>query len=194
MEDYPAEKLLRDAVVMPIYEGTSQIQSLMAMKDTLGGIMDSPQRFVRSMAQARWRSVSARDPLERRVAKLNVLSGSVKQYLLAKTAGDKLRSVSDQPITEWPDAFLKNWNPKKDFAFAMLHAERLTKLLTDELVCEVLLEQAKKHPHRRELLERYLERAEPRCRYWADEITTTGTRLIESLSRREAEDRVHAAE
>jgi hypothetical protein len=194
MEEYPAEKLLRDAVVMPIYEGTSQIQSLMAMKDTLGGVMKNPQRFVRSMAEARWRSVSARDPLERRVAKLNVLSGSVKQYLLRKTAGDKLRAVSDQPITEWPDAFLKNWNPKKDFAFAMLHAERITKLLTDELVCEILLEQTKKHPHRRELLERYLERAEPRCRYWADEISTTGTRLIESLSRREVEGRAHAAE
>ena len=28
-------RLLRDAVVMPIYEGTGQIQSLMAMKDAL---------------------------------------------------------------------------------------------------------------------------------------------------------------
>ena len=28
---------------MPIYEGTSQIQSLMAMKDTLGGIIRDPQ-------------------------------------------------------------------------------------------------------------------------------------------------------
>src|SRR5690606_3215520 len=35
MKEYGAEKLVRDALVMPIYEGTSQIQSLMAMKDTL---------------------------------------------------------------------------------------------------------------------------------------------------------------
>ncbi len=194
MNEYPAEKLLRDAMVMPIYEGTSQIQSLMAMKDTLGGIMNSPQRFVRRAAQARWRSVSARDPLERRVAKINVLSDGVKQYLLRKTAGDKFRSVSDQPITEWPDKFLKNWDPKRDFAFAMLHAERLTKLLADEMVCEILLEQAQKHPHRREVLERYLERAEPRCRYWADEITTTGDRLLEELAARERDGQAHAAE
>jgi len=194
MEDYPAEKLLRDAMVMPIYEGTSQIQSLMAMKDTLGGVMKNPQRFVRKNAQARWRSVSARDPLERRVAKLNVLSDSVKQYLIRKTAGDKLRSVSDQPITEWPERFLKDWDPKKDFAFAMLHAERLTKLLADEMVAEILLEQAQKHPQRRELLERYLERAEPRCRYWADEITTTGARVLEKLAQREQQAQAHAAE
>jgi hypothetical protein len=63
MNEYPAEKILRDALVMPIYEGTSQIQSLMAMKDTLGGIMKNPQRFLRRAAQSRWRSVSARDPL-----------------------------------------------------------------------------------------------------------------------------------
>ena len=65
--DY-TEKLLRDAIVMPIYEGTSQIQALMAMKDTLGGILKRPQAFVRRMAQARWRSLSASDALERRVA------------------------------------------------------------------------------------------------------------------------------
>ena len=33
------------------------------------------------------------------------------------------------------------------------------------------------------MLERYLERAEPRCRYLADEITSTGTRLLDKLNR-----------
>lgn len=37
---------------MPIDEDTSQIQALMAMKDTLGGIIKNPQAFVRRMAQA----------------------------------------------------------------------------------------------------------------------------------------------
>ena len=46
----------------------------MAMKDTLGGIIKNPQRFVRRGAQARWRALSARDPLERRVARMQTLS------------------------------------------------------------------------------------------------------------------------
>src|SRR5690349_19948893 len=50
--EFGAEKLLRDAMVMPIYEGTSQIQSLMAMKDTLGGIIKRPQAFVKRLGQA----------------------------------------------------------------------------------------------------------------------------------------------
>lgn len=179
--EYGAEKLLRDAMVMPIYEGTSQIQSLMAMKDTLGAILKAPQRFLRRGAQARWRAVSGRDPLERKVARLEALSHQAQQHILMRTAGDKLRAVSDHPLGEWPELLGKNWNPKRDFAFAMLHAERLTKMLADEAIAEILWEQAKKHPERREVLERHLERAEPRMKFLLDEITTTGDRLLAKL-------------
>jgi hypothetical protein len=64
IKEYGAEKLLRDAIVLPIYEGTSQIQSLMAMKDTLLGIMKRPQDFARRIGQARWRSLSGRNELD----------------------------------------------------------------------------------------------------------------------------------
>jgi alkylation response protein AidB-like acyl-CoA dehydrogenase len=181
IQEYGAEKLLRDAMVMPIYEGTSQIQSLMAMKDTLMGIMKNPQAFVKRQAQTRWRSVSSRDALEKRVAKLQLLSLGAQNYLITRTAGAKLKTLPEKPVSEWLETMSKNWDPKKDFALAMLHAERLTRLLADEVICELLLEQAKKFPERREVLERYLDRAEPRCRFLHDEITTTGSRLLKSL-------------
>jgi alkylation response protein AidB-like acyl-CoA dehydrogenase len=186
-KDYGAEKLLRDALVMPIYEGTSQIQALMAMKDTLGGILRNPQRFVTRGAQARWRSLSSRDPLERGVARLQVLSFQAQQHLIMRTAGDKLKSVREFPVGEWPNRFLKNWNPKRDFAYAMLHAERLTRILADEQIAEILLEQARKFPERRPLLEKYLERSEPRARFLVEEITTTGGRLLKALNKEESE-------
>ena len=166
---------------MPIYEGTSQIQALMSMKDTLGAIMKNPQAFVKRIAQARWRSISSSDALERRVAKIHLISLTAQNHLITKTATDKVRSLSGRPLGEWPDAFLKNWNPKRDFAYAMLHAERLARLLTDEVIAESLLEQAQAHPERRELLERWLDRCEPRCRFLHDEITTTGERLLRTL-------------
>ncbi|HUR29610.1 MAG TPA: acyl-CoA dehydrogenase family protein, partial [Planctomycetota bacterium] len=185
-KEYGAEKLLRDAMVMPIYEGTSQIQSLMAMKDTLGTILKNPRAFVQKGAQARWRSLSAREPLERRVAKLQLLSFTAQQHLVVRTAGDKIRGLSDKPIGEWPEALTKSWNPKRDFAYAMLHAERLTKLLFDEAASEILLAQALAFPERRELLERWLDRAEPRARHMLDEIQTTGDRLLAKLAENEA--------
>ena len=153
----------------------------MAMKDTLLGVMRNAQGFVREMAQARWRSLSARDPLEKRVAKLQTLSLGAQQYLMQRTAAQKLRSLSDKPIADWPNAFLKNWDPKKDFAFAMLHAERLIQLLTHALVAELLLEQAREYPERRELLERYVDRYECHARFLHEEITTTGDRLLRKL-------------
>ena len=188
MKEYGAEKLLRDALVMPIYEGTSQIQSLMAMKDTLVGIMKNPRAFVRRQAQARWRSVSAKDPLERKVARIQLLAMGAQNHLMTKTATNKLQSLSGRPISDWPDAFLKHWDPKRDFAYAMLHAERLTRLLADELICETLLLQARQHPERRELLARYTDRAEPRCRFLHDEIVNTGARMLNQLSGLERQD------
>ncbi len=183
--EYGAEKLLRDAMVFPIYEGTSQIQALMAMKDTLGSVMKAPQKFVRQLAQTRWRSLSARNPLERRVAKLQWLALDSQQYLVRKTAADKMRSLGELPVSRWSQAFFKDWDPKRDFSFAMLHAERLTQLLADVAICEVLLEQSKQHPKRAEVLQRYLRRAEPRCRHMHDLIHTTGSELLAELHERE---------
>ena len=180
--DYGAEKLLRDAMVMPIYEGTSQIQALMAMKDTLMGIIKRPQAFVTRIGQARWRAATSRDPLERRVARVQSMSLAAQQFLLTRTAADKLKGLSELPVTSWRDALTKDWDPKRDFALAMLHAERLTRILADEAICEILLEQAKAHPERRELLERWLDRCELRDRALLEEITTTGGRILASLS------------
>jgi hypothetical protein len=180
--EYGAEKLLRDALVLPIYEGTSQIQSLMAMKDTLLGIFKRPQAFVTKLGQARWRAMSARDPLERAVSRIQILSLSAQQFLLARTAAGKLRGLSEVPLSEWVATITKAWDPKRDFSLAMLHAERLTRLLADEAIAEILLAQSKAHPQRRDVLARWVDRAELRGRALHQEITTTGARILESLA------------
>lgn len=146
------------------------------------------------MAQTRWKALSARDPLERRVAKLTQVSLGVQQHLLARTAGAKFRALVGKPVGEWPSTLFDGWDPKRDFRFAMLHAERLCRVLVDEAIAEILLAQAKQHPERAELLERFLDRAEPRARFLHDEVTTTGARLIESLEEAEPPAVVGAAE
>jgi len=180
--EYGAEKLLRDALVLPVYEGTSQIQSLMVMKDTLLGILKAPQQFARRLGQARWRSLSGRDPLEKGVARLQAQSLGAQQFLLTRTAAGKLKSLADVPLPQWAGTLTKNWDPKRDFSLAMLHAERLTRLMADEAIAEILLDQARRFPERRELLERHLARAEPRARYLVEEITTTGQHILADLA------------
>jgi len=193
MRDFGAEKLLRDALVMPIYEGTSQIQALMATKDALAGILRAPQEFVKAFAQSRWRAVSARDGLERRVARLQQIVLSAEQHLVRRTVAAKVQSLPGLPLGSWARTFMGAWDPRRDFTYALLHAERLTRLLADAEIAEVLLEQARRHPQRRPLLERHLDRAEPRARFLHDEITSSGRRLVDALAAR-AESGAAAAE
>jgi len=178
VNEYGVEKLLRDAMVLPIYEGTSQIQSLMAMKDNLLGILKNPKTFLADTVSAWAQSFFAPERLARRVARLKRRKNRVLRYLLVRLAAKKLASG--------PKAFLGQWDPKKDFALAMLHAERLIRILTDVAVCEILLDQSTCFPERRDILERYLERAESRCRSMQYEITHTGNRVLSALTSNDA--------
>ena len=173
--EYGAEKLLRDAMVLPIYEGTSQIQSLMAMKDNLLGIVKNPRAFLSDTATAWAKSMFSSDRLARRVARLQRRKNAVLRYLLVRLVMKKLAGG--------PSALTGKWDPKKDFALAMLHAERLIRILTDTAVCEIFLAQSERFPERRDVLERFLDRAEPRCRAMHYEITHTGTRILADLAR-----------
>lgn len=188
MREFGAEKLLRDALVLPIYEGTSQIQALMATKDTLGAIVRRPQLFVRRLAEARWRSIATRAPRARRVAQLRYMTMSAQQHVVRHLLAAKLKSTrgSGKPISAWRKEIFGRWNPREDFSYALLHAERLTRLLADAEITQVLLRQAARHPERGLLLDRYLDRAEPRARYLLDEIKNTGVRLLERAQQENA--------
>jgi len=181
-KDYLIEKLLRDAVVLPIYEGTSQIQALMALKDQLGGAIKDPARFVRRAAQARIASLSARDPLERKLGRIETRLHGAMQHILTHIARDKWQWVSERKITEWPTAFLKEWDARRDFSYGLLHAERLTRILVAYHTGRVLVKQARRFPERRELAERYLEQALPEVTHMHMEIQHCGDRLLQQLA------------
>ncbi|MFB6351513.1 MAG: acyl-CoA dehydrogenase family protein, partial [Bradymonadaceae bacterium] len=93
-KEYEAEKLVRDATVMPIYEGTSQIQALMGTKDTLTEIMESPQAFLKELAQTRWRSLMAGDERDKKLARVQLATLRAKRHLISKTAVEKIKEVS----------------------------------------------------------------------------------------------------
>jgi alkylation response protein AidB-like acyl-CoA dehydrogenase len=164
------EKLLRDALVIPVYEGTSQIQSLMALKDNLQAIIRNPGRFFSELAGSRLDAVRARDPMDQKLARLRSHLASAKQTILTNIAASKLGDLKGKPVLEWKSAFMSDWDPARDFSFGLLHAERLTKLLAWEAMAARLVEQAHAVAEtpdgdaRRDIAERFLERFEPRAR------------------------------
>lgn len=107
------------------------------------------------------------------------------RQLIVKTATHKLRALRGQPLATWPTAFTRGWDPKRDFSWALLHAERLTRILADGAIADVLLDQVRQFPDRsdrRDALEAHLERAEPRARYLLEEISGSGGRLLSRLA------------
>jgi hypothetical protein len=179
--EYGAEKLLRDSLVLPIYEGTSQIQALMATKDALQYILKDPGAFLRKLAGARFDARFASGPRVRRVAQLRLNVMLAQRNLMMRIAGKKAAGLRGRPMTEWRAGFVDEWDMKTDFAPALLHAERLTRMMIDVRVAEVLAKQAARFEDRAPLLDRHLERAEPRSRFLLDQIRTTGERILSML-------------
>jgi alkylation response protein AidB-like acyl-CoA dehydrogenase len=189
--EYPLEKWHRDALVLPVYEGTSQIQALMALKDNLQATIRNPGRFFGEMASSRIDTMRG-DDLDRQLAKLKSFEVSARQTILTRIAADKLGDLRGRPFRELRVAFMKDWDAKRDFSFGLLHAERLTRILTDVSVAHVLVRQAQRavgtehEDERRDLAERWMEKVEPRCRYNLDEIEHTSGSLIARLLSRKA--------
>jgi hypothetical protein len=179
--EYGAEKLLRDAMVLPIYEGTTQIQALMATKDNLLSVTKDPARFARRLAKHWQRSLFADDALERRVAGLRHGSLVAMRTLMTRVVKHKYGVAKQDPELTLAKAF-KNWNPGEDFAPALLHAENLSWMLADAATAEELWRQADAHEDRREVLERFLERAEVRAHDRMYRIQHTGDRLLDALA------------
>jgi len=182
IKEYGVEKLLRDSIIFPIYEGTSQIQSLMAMKDSMMEIIREPQSFIQKYIAVRSKALINPDPRVRRIAKLEIIAYEVLLLLLARVAALKITTLKDIPVERWVNVITSNWDPKRDFAPSLLHAERLTKILIDKAICTILLSQAIRYPEREELFFKYLEKAELRVEANYREITTLGDRILRELS------------
>jgi alkylation response protein AidB-like acyl-CoA dehydrogenase len=181
-KEYGAEKLLRDSLVLPIYEGTSQIQALMATKDALLFITKNPGGFFSAWADAQRQAAIGGDAAQRGVARLRATAQAAQVALMRRILRGKLKG---QGIGHWKAA-LADWDTRTDFAPALLHAERLCRMLADAAVADALWSQVRKDDSRRWILERHLETALPRSRYLLDCIKTTGDRLLAELAAGEA--------
>ena len=143
VDEYDVGRFMRDSLITPIYEGTSQIQSLMAVKDLMKWTMKRPASLVRGgpsrlLAGARFDGRVGSDFAAARGHVVGSLRGLVGRLVRRKGPG-LLRGGSLE------DA---------DLGPILLHAERLTESLAHTHVARVLAERAKLVPGRRRLAER----------------------------------------
>lgn len=199
MKEYEAEKLMRDCLIMPIYEGTSQIQALMILKDHLQHAMRNPAKFISKMAQAKLFSLSGKNEAEKSLGKLKSLYYTAMQVIMTRMLKEKFGDLKGYSLTEWKSHFLASWDPKKDFSFGLLHAERFTLIVSKLWMAKVLVKQAykvddeRKKAERLLLAQRFMERALPKVRGLIDEIESSRNSIFrESLMKKENKDQINA--
>jgi hypothetical protein len=158
VKDYHVERYLRDSLILPIYEGTSQIQALMATKDVLKAVFRNPRSLLvpgghsRALAGARLEGEAARlygQALRVYGRALNWLMMDVARRLGPRRAAQVARGQAEPG--------------EADLQYVLLSAERLTRMLAHLHIGRLLAQQAARWPERRPLAERALRRASEVC-------------------------------
>jgi alkylation response protein AidB-like acyl-CoA dehydrogenase len=135
-KEYPVERLLRESIIYPIYEGTSQIQSLMVLKDTLKDVALQAHGFLGSLAGAWAESKVALDPIKSNLLKArNELNVAIKSILMS-IIKDKFKSDIDSLKSSNIQQFLKEYSlnllsAKTDLTYPFLVAERFARITCD---------------------------------------------------------------
>ncbi|HEV2011303.1 MAG TPA: acyl-CoA dehydrogenase family protein [Candidatus Limnocylindria bacterium] len=147
--EYEVERHMRDSLILPIYEGTSQIQSLMAVRDLMRALLRDPASLLRggpspTLARARFAGPTGRSFAAARGALVATLrgltAGLVRRRGLALVRGR--RAPTDDEIGPF-----------------LLHAERITETLAHLHAARALAEQARRIPEHAALASRAAARA-----------------------------------
>jgi alkylation response protein AidB-like acyl-CoA dehydrogenase len=176
VKEYEVERFLRDSLILPIYEGTSQIQALMATKDLLKAVLRDPRSVLRtggfspSLGSAQFSGTVGR----LYASALRDFDRSLKFLLW-----DLARQIGPSGVT----AVLRGSTEldESDLQYVLLSAERLTQMLAHLHIGRLLAQQAERWPERQALAERFLRRASDVCLINARRITRGDRDALEAI-------------
>jgi alkylation response protein AidB-like acyl-CoA dehydrogenase len=162
MKEYEVERIHRDCFGALLYEGTSQIQALMALKDYIKKIMKNPTRFVQSMmASHPIGNLMNRNEYQKTYIHL--------QYEFQKKLTSLILSCFSpgtgllEKLTHLNDFFNREfWQDSEKLERVMTHAETLCQALSMLEIVKTLGKHAEKDSSRKNLFQGYLRIAKPR--------------------------------
>jgi 3-(methylthio)propanoyl-CoA dehydrogenase len=176
VKDYDVERFLRDSLILPIYEGTSQIQSLMATKDVLKAIMRDPRSLLVPGGHSPWLTRVRFDGDMGRTYRgaLRAFGAAVSWLMvdLGRQVGPRRAAQLMRGGSELED---------RDLGYVLLSAERLTQMLAYLHIGRLLAQQAQRWPERRPLAERFLRRANDVCGLNAKRIMSGDRDVLEAI-------------
>jgi alkylation response protein AidB-like acyl-CoA dehydrogenase len=176
--EYRAEWWLRESLILPVYEGTSQIQALMCLKDTMKDAIKKPRVWFEKALGNQWLALSGRNPSSRRLAKCRQLYYSAVLATIRKVVAEAYRSGArettrragdDLPVKARPMDLLrsirslgKELRKQENFRPALINAERICEMKAIVEMADCLRRDAKKDPTRTWAFDRFMIRYLPR--------------------------------
>jgi alkylation response protein AidB-like acyl-CoA dehydrogenase len=177
VREYEVERFLRDSLILPIYEGTSQIQALMATKDLLKAVMRNPRALVRPGGWSSWLADAHFEGSCGRLYRASLRSfTSALGFLafdLARSAGPRRLASLARGTEDLSE---------DDLGYVLLSAEKLTQMLAHLHIGRLLAQQAQRWPEREPLAERFLRRTADVCALHARQIMRGDRDALEAIS------------
>lgn len=167
VREYDVERFVRESLILPIYEGTSQIQALMAVKDLFRAVARRPlslldggysQALKEARLPRRWAG-----PFRRAKGELD---GGLRR--LAWRVG-------------WPA--LRRQPDGEELLPILTHAERLTRMLAALHVARALAQRAQGEAELEALVESHLQRTANLCRALGREIAHGRPEVLAAVRR-----------
>jgi alkylation response protein AidB-like acyl-CoA dehydrogenase len=147
IQDYEVERHYRDALILPIYEGTSQIQALMSLKDQMRWAVERPWRLLGGPVRVEAPPDPLGDALREMAGEYNrALKGLLRESVGAAGLLRALAGRGSEP-------------PRERLAYALLSAERLCAMLSYIRAGEALAFHAAISAPHRKWAERFLSRS-----------------------------------
>jgi alkylation response protein AidB-like acyl-CoA dehydrogenase len=167
VEEYGVERLYRDALILPIYEGTSQIQALMSLKDQVRWVLQRPHRLVTG-------AVSVEVPPDTLGDAVREMAGEYNRTL-RRVVGESLGAAGMARAWRGREPDRERMGP------ALLAAERLCAMLSYTRAAEALAAHAGAGTERRRLAERFVSRSLPLLRMHGEIVRGGDKSTLEAL-------------
>ena len=191
-KEYDAERWVRESLIYSLYEGTSQIQALMCIKDTLKVLVRNPGKFIENALGYRIKSLAEGDPLRKKLLRVRQLSQgavlSVVLKLLKTNAKAKFSEISEKDLLKAVKKLSTDLIKFEEISPALMQAERICEIQCYEVLANCLVRDAKADESRSWIAERFFYKAIPRIQYLKTLIEQEDVVLNEKLASFEAEN------
>ena len=172
--EYRAEWWLRESLILPIYEGTSQIQALMCTKDTLKAVIKRPARFLEMALGQRVLGLAQVGSMRRKLARMKQLYTSSVMALIFRLIRTNVKNsfseVRPSDLRKLLRIFAKDLVRFENISPALLHSERICEMKAILAMATSVVSDAEQDPSREWIAQRFLNKGLPQMMKLKTEI------------------------